>query len=219
MDEQTGSPGATAENNNQRNGDEVRARHLSNALLTNIISCLLTELSKWFCVARFCSVFSKKPRRGSWTKGRKRKKPMKDSNAPKAPLTGYVRFMNDRREQLRAERPDVPFPEITRMLGNEWSKLPPEEKQVRLSRQDYIVSSLHVNCKTPKIICTFWVSFQIRELLERVTGVIVGFEENKQSTGRSSQQENLFWLWITAVMDVQLLLLLAIGNWTKTVLK
>ncbi|MED6288054.1 High mobility group protein 20A [Characodon lateralis] len=70
-----------------------------------------------------------KPRRGSWSKGRKRKKPMKDSNAPKAPLTGYVRFMNDRREQLRAERPDVPFPEITRMLGNEWSKLPPEEKQ------------------------------------------------------------------------------------------
>lgn len=70
-----------------------------------------------------------KPRRASWTKGRKRKKPLKDSNAPKAPLTGYVRFMNDRREQLRAERPDVPFPEITRMLGNEWSKLPPDEKQ------------------------------------------------------------------------------------------
>uniref|UniRef100_A0A4W6CPF9 High mobility group protein 20A n=1 Tax=Lates calcarifer TaxID=8187 RepID=A0A4W6CPF9_LATCA len=92
MEEQTGSPGANTDSNNQRNGDE-------------------------------------KPRRGSWTKGRKRKKPMKDSNAPKAPLTGYVRFMNDRREQLRAERPDVPFPEITRMLGNEWSKLPPEEKQ------------------------------------------------------------------------------------------
>lgn len=55
---------------------------------------------------------------------------MKDSNAPKAPLTGYVRFMNDRREQLRAERPDVPFPEITRMLGNEWSKLAADEKQV-----------------------------------------------------------------------------------------
>lgn len=77
-------------------------------------------------------LFPQKPQRGSWTKGRKRKKPMKDSNAPKAPLTGYVRFMNDRREQLRAERPDVPFPEITRMLGNEWSKLPPEEKQVRM---------------------------------------------------------------------------------------
>lgn len=40
--------------------------------------------------------------------------------------------MNERREQLRAKRPEVPFPEITRMLGNEWSKLPPEEKQVIL---------------------------------------------------------------------------------------
>ncbi|XP_051979217.1 high mobility group protein 20A-like isoform X5 [Xyrauchen texanus] len=77
-----------------------------------------------------------KPRRSSWTKGRRRKKPLKDSNAPKAPLTGYVRFMNERREQLRAERPELPFPEITRMLGNEWSKLPPEEKQRYLDEAD-----------------------------------------------------------------------------------
>ncbi|XP_076979798.1 high mobility group protein 20A isoform X2 [Tamandua tetradactyla] len=68
-------------------------------------------------------------KRGGWSKGRKRKKPLRDSNAPKSPLTGYVRFMNERREQLRAKRPEVPFPEITKMLGNEWSKLPPEEKQ------------------------------------------------------------------------------------------
>uniref|UniRef100_A0A8C5SJ84 High mobility group protein 20A n=1 Tax=Laticauda laticaudata TaxID=8630 RepID=A0A8C5SJ84_LATLA len=71
-------------------------------------------------------------KRGGWSKGRKRKKPLRDSNAPKSPLTGYVRFMNERREQLRAKRPEVPFPEITRMLGNEWSKLPPEEKRVLL---------------------------------------------------------------------------------------
>ncbi|XP_077567462.1 high mobility group protein 20A isoform X4 [Stigmatopora nigra] len=77
-----------------------------------------------------------KTRRSNWSKGRKRKKPMKDRNAPKVPLTGYVRFMNDRREQLRAERPDVPFPEITRMLGNEWSKLAPEEKQQYLDEAD-----------------------------------------------------------------------------------
>ncbi|XP_016116572.1 high mobility group protein 20A-like isoform X3 [Sinocyclocheilus grahami] len=77
-----------------------------------------------------------KSRRSSWTKGRRRKKPLKDSNAPKAPLTGYVRFMNEHREQLRAERPDMPFPEITRMLGNEWSKLPPEEKQRYLDEAD-----------------------------------------------------------------------------------
>lgn len=77
---------------------------------------------------------------------------MKDSNAPKAPLTGYVRFMNDRREQLRAERPDVPFPEITRMLGNEWSKLPPEEKQVSGEESDRmrrleVSCAAHVTCR------------------------------------------------------------------------
>ncbi|XP_068131826.1 high mobility group protein 20A isoform X3 [Hyperolius riggenbachi] len=70
-----------------------------------------------------------RPRRGGWTKGRKRKRSPRDNNAPKAPLTGYVRFMNERREQLRAERPDVPFAEITRIVGSEWSKLPAHEKQ------------------------------------------------------------------------------------------
>ncbi|KAJ7311239.1 hypothetical protein JRQ81_006852 [Phrynocephalus forsythii] len=75
-------------------------------------------------------------KRGGWSKGRKRKKTLRDSNAPKSPLTGYVRFMNERREQLRAKRPEVPFPEITRMLGNEWSKLPPEEKRRYLDEAD-----------------------------------------------------------------------------------
>ncbi|KAM9312857.1 high mobility group protein 20A [Gastrophryne carolinensis] len=77
-----------------------------------------------------------RPRRGGWTKGRKRKRSPRDNNAPKAPLTGYVRFMNERREQLRAERPDVPFPEITRIVGSEWSKLPALEKQRYLDEAD-----------------------------------------------------------------------------------
>lgn len=47
--------------------------------------------------------------------------------------------MNERREQLRAKRPEVPFPEITRMLGNEWSKLPPEEKQVIVPLPDSLL--------------------------------------------------------------------------------
>ncbi|XP_070809669.1 high mobility group protein 20A isoform X2 [Pituophis catenifer annectens] len=79
-------------------------------------------------------------KRGNWSKGRKRKKPLRDSNAPKSPLTGYVRFMNERREQLRAKRPEVPFPEITRMLGNEWSKLPPEEKRLAKNRRVIVLS-------------------------------------------------------------------------------
>ncbi|XP_072338617.1 SWI/SNF-related matrix-associated actin-dependent regulator of chromatin subfamily E member 1-related isoform X3 [Scyliorhinus torazame] len=62
-----------------------------------------------------------------WPKGKKRKKVL--PNGPKAPVTGYVRFLNERREQIRMQYPDLPFPEITRMLGNEWSKLPTLEKQ------------------------------------------------------------------------------------------
>nr|2CRJ_A Chain A, SWI/SNF-related matrix-associated actin-dependent regulator of chromatin subfamily E member 1-related [Mus musculus] len=51
------------------------------------------------------------------------------SSGPKAPVTGYVRFLNERREQIRTRHPDLPFPEITKMLGAEWSKLQPAEKQ------------------------------------------------------------------------------------------
>uniref|UniRef100_A0A2K6UVD2 SWI/SNF-related matrix-associated actin-dependent regulator of chromatin subfamily E member 1-related n=1 Tax=Saimiri boliviensis boliviensis TaxID=39432 RepID=A0A2K6UVD2_SAIBB len=62
-----------------------------------------------------------------WPKGKKRKKIL--PNGPKAPVTGYVRFLNERREQIRTRHPDLPFPEITKMLGAEWSKLQPTEKQ------------------------------------------------------------------------------------------
>ena len=65
-------------------------------------------------------------------RGKKRKKSAKDLNAPKAPLTGYVRFLNERREKVRGENPDLPFHEITKILGMMWSQLPQEQKQVSL---------------------------------------------------------------------------------------
>ncbi|EPQ03103.1 SWI/SNF-related matrix-associated actin-dependent regulator of chromatin subfamily E member 1 [Myotis brandtii] len=76
-----------------------------------------------------------------WPKGKKRKKIL--PNGPKAPVTGYVRFLNERREQIRTRHPDLPFPEITKMLGAEWSKLQPTEKQRYLDeaereKQQYI---------------------------------------------------------------------------------
>ncbi|XP_071442383.1 high mobility group protein 20A-like [Hetaerina americana] len=64
-----------------------------------------------------------------WPKGKKRKKTQRDATAPRQPLTGYVRFLNDRREKARAENPNLPFPEITRLLALEWSKLDAAEKQ------------------------------------------------------------------------------------------
>uniref|UniRef100_A0A161MRA5 High mobility group protein 20a n=1 Tax=Triatoma infestans TaxID=30076 RepID=A0A161MRA5_TRIIF len=66
-------------------------------------------------------------------KGKKRKKALKDMTAPRQPLTGYVRFLNDRREQFRAENPNMPFAEITKVLAAEWSALPQEQKQQYLT--------------------------------------------------------------------------------------
>ncbi|XP_072261169.1 SWI/SNF-related matrix-associated actin-dependent regulator of chromatin subfamily E member 1-related isoform X2 [Pyxicephalus adspersus] len=76
-----------------------------------------------------------------WPKGKKRKKVL--PNGPKAPVTGYVRFLNERREQIRSQHPDLPFPEITKMLGAEWSTLPGQEKKRYLDdaerdKQQYI---------------------------------------------------------------------------------
>jgi len=67
-------------------------------------------------------------KKGGWPKGKKRKR-TRDLNAPKQPLTGYVRFLNDRREKIRADNPALTFSEITKLLGAEWTRLPPEDKQ------------------------------------------------------------------------------------------
>uniref|UniRef100_A0A0B6YBP2 HMG box domain-containing protein n=1 Tax=Arion vulgaris TaxID=1028688 RepID=A0A0B6YBP2_9EUPU len=68
-------------------------------------------------------------RKGGWTKGKKRKKIVKDTNAPKQPLSGYLRFLTERREQFRQEKPNLSFAEMSKQLGNEWSNLGPHEKQ------------------------------------------------------------------------------------------
>ncbi|KAJ8390256.1 hypothetical protein AAFF_G00108250 [Aldrovandia affinis] len=69
-----------------------------------------------------------KKRKGGWPKGKKRK-PQREFSAPRAPTTGYVIFVNERKVQLKADNPDVPFTEITKMLGIQWSQLSLEEKQ------------------------------------------------------------------------------------------
>ncbi|XP_014204491.1 high mobility group protein 20A [Copidosoma floridanum] len=73
------------------------------------------------------------PKKASGTnavgKAKKRKKCPKDAKAPKQPLTGYFRFLNDRREKVRTEHPTMPFSEITKFLAAEWNVLPSNEKK------------------------------------------------------------------------------------------
>lgn len=51
-------------------------------------------------------------------------------------VLGYVRYLNERRDQLRADHPELGFAEVTRQLASEWSKLPIEEKQQYLNAAD-----------------------------------------------------------------------------------
>lgn len=62
-------------------------------------------------------------------RAKKRKKTPRDATAPKQPLTGYFRFLNDRREKVRSENPTLSFAEITKLLASEWSTLPADQKQ------------------------------------------------------------------------------------------
>lgn len=90
----------------------------------------------------FVDMFSSlQPKKRGWPKGKKRKKVL--PNGPKAPVTGYVRFLNERREHMRSRYPDLPFPEITKRLGAEWTRLAPNDKQVLFFFLQFILLSMH----------------------------------------------------------------------------
>lgn len=67
-------------------------------------------------------------------KRRKRRKLPKDG--PKAIQTGYVRYMNEKRDNMRLQFPDVPIGEITRKLAQGWASLTEEEKKPYLDAAD-----------------------------------------------------------------------------------
>jgi len=45
-------------------------------------------------------------------------------------FTGYIRFLNDRRQQVCSQNSDLPFSEITKVLATEWNQMPADKKQV-----------------------------------------------------------------------------------------
>lgn len=59
---------------------------------------------------------------------RKRRK-IKDANAPKHPLTGYVRYMNDKRDAFRLKHPSLSAVEITKLIAEEWGTLTDDVKK------------------------------------------------------------------------------------------
>ncbi|XP_071448415.1 uncharacterized protein [Hetaerina americana] len=73
------------------------------------------------------TVTTQHKKRGGWPKGRKRKPELLENRPPKAPATGYVLYLNEKRKLFK----DQIF-----ILGHEWSKLSLEEKQKYLDKAE-----------------------------------------------------------------------------------
>lgn len=69
-----------------------------------------------------------------WPKGKKRYP--KSPGAPKQPLSGYVHFLNFRRDSVRKEFPELSFAEISKKLAQEWSQLDATEKQAYVKKAE-----------------------------------------------------------------------------------
>lgn len=77
-----------------------------------------------------------KKRRGGWPKGRKRKPELPGAKPPKAPLTAYVLFLNERRKYYKETRPELSFGAVTKLLGAEWSAMTAEQKAAFVTRSE-----------------------------------------------------------------------------------
>ncbi|XP_073830430.1 high mobility group protein 2 [Musca autumnalis] len=79
--------------------------------------------------------------------------------APKMPLTGYVRYMNDRREAVRKDNPNKNSIEVTKVIAEEWQSLSSDIKSeylkaAEVDKQRYL-SELHTFLKSrPDILAS-----------------------------------------------------------------
>ena len=83
-----------------------------------------------FGVSRISNLCFKIVLKTVFAKEKKRKKPGKDLNVPRAPLPGYQRFLNGHLEKIQAENQDLRFHKVTKILGNMGSSLTSVQKQV-----------------------------------------------------------------------------------------
>ena len=58
-----------------------------------------------------------------------KKKAKKDKDAPKRPLSAYFFYIQERRETLKKEKPNLENKELIKTMGEEWNKLSDEEKK------------------------------------------------------------------------------------------
>ncbi|KAK4048425.1 Non-histone chromosomal protein 6 [Microbotryomycetes sp. JL201] len=69
-----------------------------------------------------------KPRAGK-ASGSKAARTKKDPNAPKRPLSAYMHFSQQNREQVKSDNPEASFGELGKLLGGKWKEMSDSEKK------------------------------------------------------------------------------------------
>ncbi|XP_036430266.1 FACT complex subunit SSRP1 isoform X1 [Colossoma macropomum] len=72
---------------------------------------------------------SKKAKIVKEKKPRKKEKKMKDSSAPKRPMSAYMLWLNSSRERIKAENPGISVTEISKKAGEMWKQLSKDKKE------------------------------------------------------------------------------------------
>ncbi|CAM9183918.1 unnamed protein product [Choristocarpus tenellus] len=62
-------------------------------------------------------------------KEKKPKKRKKDPNAPKGRKTAFMQFSQAKRAEVKAEQPDLKITEISKVLGDRWQKMGPDDRR------------------------------------------------------------------------------------------
>lgn len=62
---------------------------------------------------------------------KKRKRTLKDPNAPKRPVTAYLQFQNEVKNEVQDLHRDKSYKDILRLVAEKWKGLDDEVKQVR----------------------------------------------------------------------------------------
>ena len=66
-------------------------------------------------------------------------KAKRDPNKPKRPLSSYVLFCNDMREELKEKHPELTFGEMNKALGKKWKEYENKEKYDTLAEEHKII--------------------------------------------------------------------------------
>ncbi|XP_005091078.1 high mobility group protein 20A [Aplysia californica] len=127
-------------------------------------------------------------RKGGWPKGKKRKKePV--VMGPRAPLTGYVLYAMDRRREIKENHPEISFPEVTKILGQEWSSLAPDVKEKYLAAAEADKKRYREELKAFKSSDTYQETIRKKILLQN-GGSVPSDQENADILSCVDDEDN-----------------------------